>query len=95
LPSGALAHGFDFHFLFPNGSGFLASSNIGTGFSVASVTRALGGIIFFGCDTPEIAHHICTGKFDAVLEFGWYVGNTRNMHFFDFDRGLLRGEIFE
>ena len=28
---------------------------------------------FFGCDTPEIAHHIRTGKFDAVLVLGWYL----------------------
>jgi glycosyltransferase involved in cell wall biosynthesis len=28
---------------------------------------------FFGCDTPEIAHHIRIGKFDAVLVFGWYL----------------------
>jgi glycosyltransferase involved in cell wall biosynthesis len=28
---------------------------------------------FFGCDTPEIAQHIRTGKFDAVLVLGWYL----------------------
>jgi glycosyltransferase involved in cell wall biosynthesis len=28
---------------------------------------------FFGCDTPEIAHHIRNGKFDAVLVLGWYL----------------------
>ena len=28
---------------------------------------------FFGCDTPEIAQHIRTGKFDAVLVIGWYL----------------------
>lgn len=28
---------------------------------------------FFGCDTPEIAQYIRTGKFDAVLVLGWYL----------------------
>lgn len=28
---------------------------------------------FFGCDTPEISHHIRAGKFDAVLVLGWYL----------------------
>src|SRR5665213_2281454 len=28
---------------------------------------------FFGCDTPEIAHHIRAEKFDAVLVLGWYL----------------------
>jgi glycosyltransferase involved in cell wall biosynthesis len=28
---------------------------------------------FFGCDTPEIAQHIRTRKFDAVLVLGWYL----------------------
>src|SRR5271169_1702319 len=28
---------------------------------------------FFGCDTPEIAHYIRAGKFDAVLVLGWYL----------------------
>lgn len=28
---------------------------------------------FFGCDTPEIAQHIRSKKFDAVLVLGWYL----------------------
>ena len=28
---------------------------------------------FFGCDTPEMFHHVCDGNFDAIVVNGWVV----------------------
>jgi glycosyltransferase involved in cell wall biosynthesis len=38
-----------------------------------NVARKPSTASFFGCDTPEIAQHLRTGRFDAVLVFGWYL----------------------
>jgi glycosyltransferase involved in cell wall biosynthesis len=40
---------------------------------MTNVAKAPTTASFFGCDTPEIAGHVRSGKFDAVLVLGWYL----------------------